>query len=70
MCADYLRGLNSFAMVLSSGGTKAYLRREPFEQFICQYDGATTYTLAGNVSAECLLVHIALVIRGKGLGEK
>merc|ERR1712032_178352 len=45
LCADFLRGINSVYMQLSSGKTISYLRRDAYEHLVCQYDGTTTYTL-------------------------
>jgi len=45
LCADFLKGINSFYMHMSSGETKTYLRRDTFDHIICQYDGITKITL-------------------------
>jgi len=45
LCADFLKGINSFYMHMSKGVTKTYLRRDTFDHIICQYDGTTKVTL-------------------------
>ena len=49
LCADFLKGINSFYMHMSKGVTKTYLRRDTFDHIICQYDGTTKVTLGNKV---------------------